>query len=232
MDDPDTLLPRRRADVHLLFGEATDLQFIEEADHKSAAQELERAFNRASALDLALILFDAELSEEVRAEAAAELERLMSEPQVVTYLENILYGRPLPAAADMTGALALGDANRSPNLSATLQILEAYQPAIRDVCRAWDELPANLFGGNEPKAEFQHIAVREGLFRELTVERANGRDAGRLLLRALLNPAFTSLKNHREILQQWTNPFLQRAAHDIRHEADEHIRPMSLPRKG
>ena len=232
VDDPDTLLPRRQSDLHLLFGEATDLQFIEKVDHKLAADELERAFNRASALDLALILFDAELSDEVRGEAAEELERLISDQQVITYLENILYGRPLPAAADMAGALTLGDSNRTPNLSATLQILEAYQPAIRDGCRAWDELPADLFGGNEQKEEFQHVAVQEGLFRELAVERANQRDVGRLLLKSLLNPALTSLKNHREVLQQWTKPFLQRtAARAIRHEVAEPGRQESLPRQ-
>src|SRR5947209_16167054 len=86
VEDPATLLPRRPADLRLLFGEAPDIQFLEGVNHAEAAQQLERAFNCASALDLALILFDSELTDDVRDDAADELERLLSDPPVVEYL--------------------------------------------------------------------------------------------------------------------------------------------------
>src|ERR1700755_2743280 len=100
VEDPNTLLPRRPADLRLVFGEAPDIEFFEGVDRDEAARQLERAFNCASALDLALILFDTELTDDVRDDAAVELERLLSDPKVADYLENILYGRPLPASAD------------------------------------------------------------------------------------------------------------------------------------
>lgn len=226
VEDPTTLLPRRPADLRLIFGEAPDLQFLEGVDYAEAARHLERAFNCASALDLALILFDPQLTDDVRDDAADELERLLSDPPVVEYLENILYGRPLPAAADIAGALARCEGGRLPTLSATLQIIEGYQPAIRAVCAAWDNLPAKLFGGDEQKSEFQHVAVREGLFRRLALEAARGPHArvSDFILRSSLNHSITSLSHYREVLQQWIRPFRPHtAAPSVRHEVEEFL---------
>jgi RNA polymerase sigma factor (sigma-70 family) len=219
VDEPATLLPRSQSDVPLLFGEANDLQFLENINHKSAAQALERAFNCASALDLTLILLDYELSTDVRKDAADELERLLSNTQVLKYLENVLYGRPLPGAADLAGALEHCGSTRNPNLLATLQILDAHQPAIREVCQAWDALPVHLFGGRDDKAEFLHVAVSAGLFRKLASELANKGYSRQLLRKSLLNPAFTALSNYREILQQWMKPFRRTTtAPNLKHE--------------
>ncbi|MDT5269405.1 MAG: hypothetical protein QOH49_1591 [Acidobacteriota bacterium] len=214
VEDPSTLLPRRPADIRLLFGEAPDLEFLEDVDHAAAARHLERAFNCASALDLALILFDPELTDDLRDDAAEELERLLSEQPVADYLENVLYARPLPTSTDLAGALARYTDGRLPKLSATLQILEGYQPSIRAVRAAWDNLLAQLFGGEQQKADFQHAAVREGLFRQLVIEAARGPHArlGDFILRSLTNRSITTLGHHREVIQNWTSPFHTHAA--------------------
>jgi tetratricopeptide (TPR) repeat protein len=233
VDDPETLLPRRPADLRLLFGEAPDVQFIEGVDHRLAAQHLERAFNCASALDLALILLDPELTADLRAEAADELEELLADPPVTAYLENVLYARPLPTAADLPGALKLCDAGRTPRLSSLLQILEGFQPAVRAVCRAWDDLPAELFDGSDHKAEFQHAAMREGVFRQLALDSNNPARVGRLHLSLLLNRSLAPLKNSREVLQQWLNPFRAPSATPrVRHEEDDFSDEPSPTRPG
>ena len=234
VEDPATLLPRRAADLRLLFGEAPDIEFFEDVDHDVAAQHLERAFNCASALDLALILFDSELTDDLRDDAAEELERLLSERPVADYLENVLYGRPLPPAADLAGALARCADGRLPNLSSTLQIFEGYQPSIRDVRTVWDDLPAQLFGGDEQKADFQHAAVHEGLFRQLAAEVANGPRArlGEFILRSGINRSITSLRNHRDVIQQWIAPFRSHtAAPRITHEDEDFLDEASPTRK-
>ena len=234
VEDPATLLPRARADLRLLFGEAPDLEFLEGVDHAAAARHLERAFNCASALDLALILLDPELTDDLRGDAAEELERLLSERPVADYLENVLYARPLPAAADLSGALARSADGRLPKLSETLQILEGYQPSVRAVRAAWDALPAQLFGGEQQKDDFQAAAVREGLFRQLSTEVANGPRArlGEFILRALTNRAITSLGHHREVIQRWTAPFHAHAPTPaIRHEVEDPSGKASLTRK-
>ena len=56
VEDPNTLLPRRPADLRLIFGEAPDIELFEDVDHAEASRQLERAFNCSSSLDLALIL--------------------------------------------------------------------------------------------------------------------------------------------------------------------------------
>jgi tetratricopeptide (TPR) repeat protein len=234
VEDPTTLLPRRAADLRLLFGEASDLEFFEDVDYPAAARHLERAFNCASALDLALILFDPELTDNVRDDAVEELERLLSEKPVADYLENVLYARPLPAASDLAGALARCAEGRLPKLSEVLQLLEGYQPSIRAVRAAWDVLPTQLFGGEQQKSDFQHAAVREGLFRQLVIEVASGPRAhvGNFFVRAGTNHAITSLRNYREVIQHWTSPFhTHTTAPRIRHEADDFSEKALLPRK-
>ena len=209
VDEPETLLPRRHADLRFLFGEATDLQFIEDIDRSRAEQELERAFNENAALDLALIVLDAELPGEVRNEAAEALNDILSDSRIVERLENVLYGRPLPSDADLTGALAASAS--APNLLVLLQRLEARQPAIREVCKAWDEIPPEAFGGQEEQAQFQSIAVRDGLFRQLAIECDGEAQGERLLIDSLRNPDIRKLRNHREILQLWTARFRRRS---------------------
>ncbi|MFL6334412.1 MAG: tetratricopeptide repeat protein [Pyrinomonadaceae bacterium] len=234
VEDPSTLLPRRPADIRLLFGEAPDLEFLEDVDHAAAARHLERAFNCASALDLALILFDPELTDDLRDDAAEELERLLSEPTVADYLENVLYARPLPATADLAGALALGADGRLPKLSATLQIIEGYQPSIRAVRAAWDNLLAQLFGGEQQKADFEHAAVREGLFRQLTIEVANSPRArlGDFIFRSLTNRSITARGHHREVIQNWTSPFQTHvSAPSVRHEVEDFSDEVSSTRR-
>jgi tetratricopeptide (TPR) repeat protein len=235
VEDPNTLLPRRPADLRLIFGEAPDIELFEDVDHAEASRQLERAFNCSSALDLALILFDPELTDDVRDDAARELERLLSDPKVADYLENILYGRPLPASADIAGARSRCEDGRLPKLSALLVILQGYQPSIRAACAAWDDLPAKLFGGDDQKAEFRHVAVREGLFRRLAIEVARGPHArvNEFTLHAGLNRSITSLKNHRQVLQQWLAPFRPHtAAPRVRHEVEEFLDESSLTRRG
>jgi tetratricopeptide (TPR) repeat protein len=235
VEDPGTLMPRRPADLRLLFGEAPDVQFLEGVNRDEAARHLELAFNCASALDLDLILFDAELTDDVRDDAADELDRLLSDPPVVEYLENILFGKPLPAAADIAGALARCEGKRLPRLSSTLQLLEGYQPSIRAVCAQWDALPQKLFGGEERKAEFQRVAVREGLFRQLAIEVANGPRAriNEFIVRSGINHSITSLRSYREVLQQWVGPFRPHAdAPRVRHEVEVVSEEASQTRRG
>ncbi|HEX8190555.1 MAG TPA: tetratricopeptide repeat protein [Pyrinomonadaceae bacterium] len=233
VEDPATLLPRRRADIRLLFGEAPDLEFFEDVDHAAAARHLERAFNCASALDLALILFDPDLTDDLRDDAAEELERLLAEQPVAEYLENVLYARPLPAASDLVGARARCTGGRLPKLSATLQILEGYQPSISAVRIAWDNLPTELFGGEQQKADFQHAAVREGLFRLLSNEVANGPRArlGEFIIRSLTNPSINTLWNHRDVIQQWPAPFRTHAAAPPFIHEDEDFPGVASPKQ-
>jgi hypothetical protein len=104
VDAPSALMPVQPSELHFLFGDALDIQIIEDTDAAHAAQALDFEHRCACALDLTLIAFDSELSHEIREEAVEELEMLLDDSHVTERLENILYARPLPTTADLTGA--------------------------------------------------------------------------------------------------------------------------------
>ncbi|HKQ08541.1 MAG TPA: tetratricopeptide repeat protein [Blastocatellia bacterium] len=220
VDEPDTLVPRAQSDLPYLFGDARDLQFLENIGQQQIRKRLELEYNVVCALDLALILMDATLSAGVRQEAAAELEELFSDTTVLERLEGILYARPLPDSADITGAKERSEAAQASTTLMVMDNLLSRQPFIRDVCAAWDGIPESEFGGTEQKAEFQRLAIREGLFRALVIAHED-RQVESFLIHALMLPTMQALRNYRMILPRWTASFRQPA---IVHEnlvADE-----------
>src|SRR5256714_8211281 len=167
VDDPSEIVSRRQSDLPYLFGEAQDLRVIENADVESVKQALQHDCDFNWALDLTLISLDAELPDEIRKEAIEGLDELLADSRVVERLENILYARPLPEDADLEGALKLCNGTQSPNVFTLLQRFEERQSLISEVSQAWDIIPTKIFGSYDQQAQFQHIAVREGLFRAL-----------------------------------------------------------------
>src|SRR2546430_14434587 len=96
VDDPGTFVPVRPSDYHLLFGDAPDVQFLEDTDAAAVARALEFEHNCACALDMALISLDPELSTGPRTEAVDALEELPRDQLVLARLGNILDAEPLP----------------------------------------------------------------------------------------------------------------------------------------
>ncbi len=228
VDDPSKLVSRRQSDLPYLFGETQDLRVIENADIESVQHELKHDCDCNWALDLALISLDAELPDEIRQEAIEGLDELLADSRVIERLENILYARPLPEDADLAGALNLCDETRFSNALVLLQRFQERQPLIREVSEAWDIIPTKIFGGYDQHTEFQHIAVREGLFRALVITLESQDTASSLhkpsihlvsanpndtipmfLLNTGLNDSIKRLRNHRQVLQQWISPFRQ-----------------------
>ena len=202
VDEPETLVPRAQSDLPYLFGDARDLQFLQNTSQEQVKKQLEVEYNVTCALDLSLILMDASLSAGLREEAAVELEGLFRDVMVLERLEGILYAHPLPDSADIIGAKERSEAaNATTTLRVTDDLL-SRQPFIRDVCLAWDAIPVSEFGGVEEKAEFQRIAVREGLFREQVRARQSGA-VSIFFTRALVNPAIRALNKYRHILLRW-----------------------------
>ncbi|MGI8656178.1 MAG: tetratricopeptide repeat protein [Pyrinomonadaceae bacterium] len=221
MSDPATLVPRQQADVRFLFGEAGDLRILENTTHEAVTRELRRACDCDDALDLTLISFDPELPAEIRREAIEELEALLADGYVGEHLEYILYGRPLPASADLAGALNHCGETNAAKTQAMLRRLTGRQVEVREVSAAWDAIAADMFGGYEERAEFQRVAVREGLFRALVMAR-EAQATSTFLINAGLNASIIVLKNHRQVLQQWIAPFRQsNELRAIAHETEE-----------
>ena len=78
-DDLAEAVPRNPGDFPFLFGDADDLQFLENVDRKKVTKELALACDRETSLRLALFVLDADLPSDVREEAACELDTLLNE---------------------------------------------------------------------------------------------------------------------------------------------------------
>jgi DNA-binding NarL/FixJ family response regulator len=165
VDDPATLVPRSPSDLPFLFGAADDLRTLENVDHRTVAEALEREHNYACALDLALIMLDSDLSDAVREEAAVALERLIAEDDVLEHLENILYAHPLPVLADADGALRFGKMHGLERVFPMMKALMQRQPEIRRVHHAWEAIPARAFAGVEERRKSLQKCIAEGFFR-------------------------------------------------------------------
>jgi len=242
-DDPSKLVDRQQSDLLYLFGEGRDLRIIENSDITSIAAELKFESNSALALDLTLISLDDELEADIREDALRDLDELLVESQLVVRLENILYARSLPDDGDLVGALELCTDGLANALS-LLQGLQERQSVIAEVSAAWDIIPTKVFGSPDNQSEFQHVAVREGLFRALVLALAESDPIrgdtlqtniqGKLykfFLDAGLNPSIRNLRNQRQVLQDWTNSFRHRGdAVTIKHEFEEEERE-TAPRR-
>jgi hypothetical protein len=208
VDDPGTLVPMQPSDYHLLFGDAPDIQFLEDTDASAVARALEFEHNCACALDVALISLDPELSTELRTEAVDTLEELLRDERVLARLENILYAEPLPPAADVRGAVACCEANRATTVRAMFEILEHHQQAIREVKLAWDAIPLRAFEDEDNREQFKHLVIHEGLFRSLVLARGSRPKVERFRADSPANPAVRKMRRAGEVLQQWVAPFL------------------------
>lgn len=204
LNDAREFVPRKREDVRLLLGESNDAIVIENVSREEIIHWLEIEKSSAMALDLTLISLDPELSDEVRMEAVEALDELLSDADVVARVEKTIYAKPLPAEADLMGALTCCERTNAEQSRSFFQRLEYNQPQIRKTRYAWESIPPADFGGAQLKSEFHDLAVREGLFRDLSTSSVDKARIGLFLLNALRNESVRTKLNHRGVLQQWS----------------------------
>ncbi len=200
--EPEATVPRERSEVHLLLGEAQDFVAVENVPRQEVVRQLALAQDREHALQLALILLDPDLPDDIRQDGSGELEELFAQEDLIVYVESVLYAKPLPEGSDLPGGLALARAPGTRKVMAMLGKLEACQPVIAEVRRAWEAIPSECFGGEEQ--HWQFVAIREGLFRQLVLHRMSGSYIDTFFDDTSLHPALRSLPNCREVLRAWS----------------------------
>ena len=206
-DNMEETVARRPGDFRYLFGDAQDLEFLEDVDDAEIRARLETAHDAEEALHLTLFLFDSDLPTDVRQDAAGELDGLLSKIPVARQLENVLYAQPLPESADLAGAQDSCEGDDRKLAREFIRNFLDRQAAIRDVRLAWDQIPTSLMEAGESRSRIESVFVREGLFRGLVLNRVGGDTVDKFLFGCLLNPRLKSFANHREIAQTWTEPF-------------------------
>ncbi len=179
IDRLDEIVPRGRREVPYLFGDAQDQQIVEGVDAEAVKRLLDDAWRGAEALELALILMDGELSDETREIAATELAAALAVTGTTERVEAVLWSRPLPASANVDGAVMLCARVSATAATALLERAQARQAAIREIWEAFERVPEPVFGPDVgDRARSRSALVRDGVFRELVAARADGKSMG------------------------------------------------------
>ena len=204
--------PLRLSELHHLLSDARDLIVLENVTDEEVLRELARNRAAVEALDLTLILLDADLPDDIRCDAASELEELLENSETLVDLEGIMYAEPLPPGADPTLPRRLPDNNLGRSVISFLDRLMELQPRIREVCNAWDVIQESVFETDDDRRYFRGVVVRQGLFRELAISLANRQSLDEFTFTALMNPQVRALKNHREVFRLWLSDFRETIA--------------------
>jgi len=167
----EALIPRQPEDIGLLLAGAADLELLEDVDLQQVTNHLNLSVKKIDALHLALMLLDRDLSDRTRAQAARALEEVLGFEAAKEYLERILYARPLPANADLAGALRLSWAIRTTMFFTNLQSL---QDAITSVHSEWEQEERRREKSAEELARAHAAAAQRGVLRDLVLKRQAG----------------------------------------------------------
>jgi tetratricopeptide (TPR) repeat protein len=197
-------VPRRAADVSHLLGEGRDLVFLEDVALDEVQRRLLEASDAEDGLRMVLRLLDGELAEEIRTDAAEDLEGLLASPGVEERVEGVLFAHPFPAGADPAGAVEAARRASAAKASAFLQRLIEAQPAIEEVRAAWSEIPTDLLATGTARARAQRVMVLAGVFRGLVKARAEGSRADSVIAASLQKPGIKALPAYRVLFQAWT----------------------------
>ena len=103
------------------------------------------------------------------------------------------------------------------------------QTALDEVGRAWEALPASLFGGEDERVRARDAFVRVGLFHAFTGARRAGQSVDACAALALSAPEVRALRGHRSIVQAWIAPLRPASPRRATHPAEERDEPLSEP---
>lgn len=165
--------PCQPEDFHLLFGDAGDLQFLEDVDISEVVERLASESTKELSLQLALVFLDSSFSRRTRLSAAEELEGLFRQEVVTDFVNNVFYARPLPEGTVSSETLECIPKGVE-RFRLFIETLWRNQTHIADIHKAWTIIPLRYFHNEEERSRFQAALVRSGVFRELVTLAAQG----------------------------------------------------------
>ena len=169
-----------------------------------------------TALHLALMLLDDDLTDEIRHDAAEELSDLLGWTNTLVYVESVMHAQIMPQSANLDCARRACESASANLVKKFFKRLVDLGPAIRDVRVSWESIPTADFGSEEARKYAQVVFVETGVFRELVRNVANEECFDETRLKALRNIRILDLPGYREILNRWLKPL-----------AKEHSAPQS-----
>lgn len=166
-----------------------DSQWVQTDSVDTAFNELTDATRKCQTLDFTLMLFDGDLSIDVRGLAAKELDELLQVDANRNYVLDILLAAPLHPAADVAGALKVaGDGNLSGKLIA---VIVDGQPQATLLFDAWLSLLSHEMVKREERDRLNAALVRFGIYRRLATEGTTQIDVERLVGSLVMQPGLS-----------------------------------------
>ncbi|MFN7924063.1 MAG: hypothetical protein U0Q16_28430 [Bryobacteraceae bacterium] len=167
---------RSQAEVPGLVGGCKDVVVVEGLDAEGVPALLEHEWMKQRALLLFLLLIDSESRTETRLVAIPDLELFLAEPRVTVSVLHRMFAAPIPAEADLPGAIDLASGRNALQVMRLLVEIQSHQAEIAVVRSLWDAVPAGLFGSIEEKERVAFQLVTDGVLYQLAIRDANVKD--------------------------------------------------------
>jgi hypothetical protein len=162
VDDDGPPVPRTSRDIRFMLGDARDAVFLDDVSIDEVRHCLRHTRDDDDALQLALFLLDAELSDGARENAASVLEEQLC--VAIQSVTNVLFAHPLPNMADRVGAIRCAARANARGVTFLFERLGDAQPHIEHVWRAWEALSPSLFSSEDERVQVRVAFVQEGIF--------------------------------------------------------------------
>jgi len=166
-EESELLTPCHAAQAKTLLRNAHDLIWLEDVSVDDVRDRLADVVDSTEALDCVLYLLDSRLLPETRDAVALEFEELAAWPEIVQEVESVLLARPLPASADMDGAIAACERTDAKPATQLFRHWHSLQPTVQAVYDAWLQIPIDRFGDTNQQTIAQGHFIKHGIFADL-----------------------------------------------------------------
>ena len=166
-EESELLMPCHAAQAKTLLRNAHDLIWLEDVSVEDVRDRLADVVDSTEALDCVLYLLDGRLQPETRDAVALEFEELAAWPEIVEEVESVLLARPLPASADLDGAIAACERMDARAATQLFRHWHSLQPTVQAVYDAWLQIPVARFGDTTQQTVAQGHFIKHGIFAAL-----------------------------------------------------------------
>ncbi len=166
-EESELLTPCHAAQATTLLRNAHDLIWLEDVSVEDVRDRLADVVDSTEALDCVLYLLDGSLQPETRDAVALEFEELAAWPEIVEEVESVLFASPLPAFADMDGAIAACERTDAKAAAQLFRHWHSLQPTVQAVYDAWLQIPVDRFGDTTQQTSAQGHFIKHGIFAAL-----------------------------------------------------------------
>ncbi|HEY6874381.1 MAG TPA: tetratricopeptide repeat protein [Geobacteraceae bacterium] len=203
---------------YLLSG-ATDVKVINKITKRDSLSLLQKEFGKNRALKLALIMLD-ESEDDSTVEMAADcLAELLSDPDILSCIENSLYSNVLPSNANVVRAKKYSQSIDA--MESLLTKIEQSQPKILRYRESWNALSEDMFDDYTDKMLYEERLIASGAFKNL-VEASDDHNKLSLAHIQCLSD-LRDLRNSRAVITHWISGLTSKDDRKLKNFTSQNI---------